>query len=125
MNEENGTGVCLFRARHYLKQPFTRFQFLGMMPKLPGRDFLQRHVACAADLEQGIVSDGIKWLNAAVEQDWQASKITRVKLAVLFRHQNGDDLASEQRHEQPGQYLKKFLHAVLRLKLKPNRWVIN
>ena len=60
MNEENGPIIRLFRPRHHFQQPLRGFEFLRMMPEFPRRHDFQRHIARAADLEQGIARHRVK-----------------------------------------------------------------
>src|SRR5207247_127942 len=67
MNQEDRPRVGYLGFEHHFEQPRRGFELLGMMPELPRRHFFERHVTGAADLQQRVARDRIKWLDAPVE----------------------------------------------------------
>ena len=125
MDQEDRAAIRLRRPGHHFEQPFGRFQLFRVMPKLPGGHLLERDVARAADLQEGIAGDGVKRLNATVEQGGQPPELAEMKLAVFLRQHHHRHFRGEQRHQQPGQSFPEPFHAILHFVAKPIKWVRN
>jgi len=95
------------------------------MPEFPGRHFLERHVAGAANLEQGVARHGVQRLDAAAEQDGQPAKFAGVQFAVPFGQHDHDDFRGKQAEEKPRQDFIEGFHAVFRFEAKRTRCVPN
>ena len=57
VDEEDGPGVGGVGGGHHLEQPGAGFEFLGVVPELPGGYLFEGQVAGAANLEQGVARD--------------------------------------------------------------------
>jgi hypothetical protein len=114
MDKENGTRVGHLRTSHYFEQPFCGLELHWMVPEFPGRHLFERHVAGAADLEQGIARDRIEGLDAAAEQHRQPAEFADVILPIFLGQYYGNDFGSEQRDEKPGDESLQKLHVGLR-----------
>ena len=125
VNQKDRAGVGDLRFEEGFEQPIRGSELGRVMPEFPGGNFFQRHVASAADLEQGVARDGVERLDAAIEQHGQAAKFAGAQFAIPFGQHDDDDFRGEQRDEKPRQDFVESFHAVLRFEAKRIRCVMN
>ena len=103
VNQKNGTSVGHVRFEQNFQQPIGGTEFFGMVPKLPRGDLLERDITGRTDLQEGVASNGVKRLDAAIHKDRQPAKLPRVQLAIFvwLWHEDRDDLGAEEANEKP------------------------